>query len=436
VAAAAVALIWSSAKRTAPGVHRAGDAAAALAELHVVGEQRFGEPLARQAGGVKTGRPDRAARLVGLRWKRQHHLVARGERSRRRAVGGEGHVDQVRRNLAPRLARVAGNLDQRLGGDERVLERLAVGGVREVDIAAAQRLQRAGRCVGGRDARMVLQLDRLDAVLVLTEVGEGAVGFDRLPAARDAHEPLEADVFFLARERGHAGRDVGAVPPVLFRRDVHDGLIEDGHDVERLVPRHADAVALDARARERHRPRRAHHLVAVGVGGVLGERRHAVGSHQAHGAIERNRRAVLAETAFLGGDGERPLAVALVGHHGDAGHPAGAVGVGELLLVGDADVFTLALEAHGLAAGDFDHGAGVGPRHRRRGGRRLARPELARDDHGEYHGEDGDEGAGLTLPAGHYINEISEGRLQNADLIADCGSPRADSIEPFNLQSI
>ena len=58
-------------------------------------------------------------------------------------------VDRIRGNLAPRASGIAGKLNGRITGNERVLEQLGVAGVFEVHIATRQRLQRTGQLADG-----------------------------------------------------------------------------------------------------------------------------------------------------------------------------------------------------------------------------------------------------------------------------------------------
>ena len=93
--------------------------------------------------------------------------------------GAERDVERRRRDLPAGCACLAGELDDRVAGDERVLERLAVGAVLQVDVAAAQRLQAAGARRSTSVMReLAAQLQRLDPLLVGAQMRDRGVGLD------------------------------------------------------------------------------------------------------------------------------------------------------------------------------------------------------------------------------------------------------------------
>ncbi len=108
--------------------------------------------------------------------------------------------------------------------------------VLQVHVSAAERLQRAGRGVGGGDARVLFQFERLDVVLVLGEIGDRGVGFDQLGSALDADGTLEAHVLVAAGEGGGARGDVSAAGAALVGGNVDDRLVEDRQHIVGLVP--------------------------------------------------------------------------------------------------------------------------------------------------------------------------------------------------------
>ena len=362
---------------------------------------RLRQALAGLAFRLDRRRADGAGGCVRLRRERELDAIASDEADRRRSVGGERDVERGGGDLAALFSRVARDHQRRAAADRGVLERFAVCGVLQVHLLPRERLQRAGRRLCRRDPRLIVKLDRVDALLVFGQEGDRRFRFDDLIAALDAHAAFEADEPRAACERRAARSDFGGARARGVRRDVDDRLIENREDVGALLPRHAEAGALHAAARELHRPRRAHGAVGVGVRGVLGRRRHPVGALKADIAVEHDRRIVAAHAAFLPADRERAAAVALVGDDLDALKPARAVGVEQLLLESDADVLTRSVEFAECAAGGFGDRAGVGlGRHAGRR-QRVARLQLPRDEGGEQDAEHGDHQARVTLKARH-----------------------------------
>src|SRR6185436_4411483 len=94
-------------------------------------------------------------------------------------------------------------------------------------------------------------------------------------------------------------------------------------------------------------------------------------------------------------------AVLLVGDDGDPGHLAGAIGVDELLLEGDAEVLARRRKAELVAAGRLDDCFLIGAGDLRGGRRGIAATVLPGDVDREYHAEHRNREASSTLPARH-----------------------------------
>ena len=352
-----------------------------------------------------------SSRAAGIRRERQLHGVAALQRHRGRAVGCERHVQQVGDNLAPGRARLSRNLQHRVADDEGVLERFAVGSVFQIHVASAERLQRAGASLGFGNSRVAAQLDAVEVLLIVFQVGEAVVGLDHLTAAQRLDAAFEPQVLVAARHRRRGRGDVGgARRQSCIRGDEHVGLIEDDQHVLVLVVRHAHARPGEPFPRKLHRARHADRAVGFGIGRVLAADDQPVARRQGDVAVHRDRRLVLPDDRFLGGDGEGALAVALLADDLHALESRGAVLVGELLLVLDRDVLAGAIELHHAPGRAFDDRVRIGAARRPWRRHRDAAFDGKRHQHREPDREDGDEQTRPPLPPGHRDPEMQDCR--------------------------
>ena len=302
--------------------------------------------------------------------------------------------------------------------DERVLKRLAVGPVLQGDVAPGHPLQTAGPGVGPRDARVAAQLELVDSLFIGGQVGDAGVGFDELTLAPTFEAAFEPHVFLAPGKCRRARRHLRRCAAVPIGRHVDDGPIENREDVAVLVVGHADAGARHPVVGKLDGARRANEALAVAVGRVLGLRREAVAGHERHVAVQRHDRVVLTDLPFLPRHRERPSSAALVGGDFHTQELGGPVGVGQLAVVLDADVFVFALEAHDAAARALDNRLQIGARDRRREADSRPGPELERDHDSKRDRKDGNDEARPAISLGHDVEQnIADCKLQIADLL-------------------
>ena len=172
-----------------------------------------------------------------------------------------------------------------------------------------------------------------------------------LAFAIDVERPLEAHVAIAPRITECAGGE-GHGSQILFRRELHVGLVENPHRVALFVVGEADAGSGHAAALEGHRARHAHDLLDVHIGGLLALGDEAVACFEPDVATDVERAVLGADEGFLAGD---DVVAALAVFDGDL-HAVELVVAGlagRLAIELHAEVALVAFELNGVsAAGD------------------------------------------------------------------------------------